>query len=90
MTTSKTAGCCGWRKSITSNTTGCTVQRACVDERLTGKCIEYHNDQWFEFTPKVSGRYFHQYRRARNAAMCAACSWSFSPGSPASRLLTGC
>ncbi|UOQ97446.1 hypothetical protein MUN81_19690 [Hymenobacter sp. 5317J-9] len=43
---------------ITSNTTGCTVQRSCVDERLTGKCIEYHNDQWFEFTPKASGRYF--------------------------------
>ncbi|WP_210520684.1 hypothetical protein [Hymenobacter terricola] len=43
---------------VSSNTTGCTVQRACVDERLTGKCIEYHNDQWFEFTPKVSGRYF--------------------------------
>ncbi|MDB5236628.1 MAG: hypothetical protein JWR44_3621 [Hymenobacter sp.] len=41
-----------------SNTTGCTVQRSCVDERLTGKCIEYHNDQWFEFTPTVSGRYF--------------------------------
>lgn len=45
-------------ETITSNTTGCTVQRTCVDERLTGKCIEYHNDQWFEFTPKVSGRYF--------------------------------
>ncbi len=45
-------------ETITSSTTGCTVQRACVDERLTGKCIEYHNDQWFEFTPKVSGRYF--------------------------------
>ena len=26
--------------------------------RLTGKCIEYHNDQWFEFIPKTSGRYF--------------------------------
>jgi hypothetical protein len=45
-------------EAITSNTTGCTVQRNCVDERLTGKCIEYHNDQWFEFTPKTSGRYF--------------------------------
>ena len=45
-------------ETITSSTTGCTVQRACVDERLTGKCIEYHNDQWFEFTPKFSGRYF--------------------------------
>ena len=45
-------------ETITSSTTGCTVQRGCVDERLTGKCIEYHNDQWFEFTPKVAGRYF--------------------------------
>ena len=45
-------------ETITSSTTGCTVQRSCVDERLTGKCIEYHNDQWFEFTPKTSGRYF--------------------------------
>ena len=43
---------------ITSTTTGCTVQRNCVDERLTGKCIEYHNDQWFEFTPQAAGRYF--------------------------------
>lgn len=43
---------------ITSNTTGCTVQRGCVDERLTGQCIQYHNDQWFEFTPPVAGRYF--------------------------------
>ena len=45
-------------ETITSSTTGCTVQRRCVDERLTGKCIEYHNDQWFEFTPATSGRYF--------------------------------
>lgn len=43
---------------ITSNTTGCTVQRECVDERLTGKCIQYHNDQWFEFTPATAGRYY--------------------------------
>src|SRR5688572_15159390 len=40
-----------------SNTTNCTVQRSCVDESLTGKCVEYHNDQWFEFTPEVSGDY---------------------------------
>lgn len=45
-------------ETVTSNTTGCTVQRDCVDERLTGKCIQYHNDQWFEFTPAVSGRYY--------------------------------
>ena len=43
---------------VASNTTGCTVQRSCVDERLTGKCIEYHNDQWFGFTPTISSRYF--------------------------------
>lgn len=42
----------------TSNTTDCTVQWPCVDEALTGKCIKYHNDQWFEFTPKASVRYF--------------------------------
>ncbi|WP_141106534.1 hypothetical protein [Hymenobacter gelipurpurascens] len=45
-------------ETITSSTAGCTVQRQCVDERLTGKCIEYHNDQWFEVTPTVTGRYF--------------------------------
>ncbi|MFC5272113.1 hypothetical protein [Adhaeribacter terreus] len=43
---------------VWSNTTGCTVQRSCVDESLTGKCVEYHNDQWFEFAPDVSGDYF--------------------------------
>jgi len=45
-------------ETITSSTVGCTVQRACVDERLTGKCIEYHNDQWFEFRPAVAGTYY--------------------------------
>lgn len=34
---------------ISSNTRGCTVQPNCVDESLTGKCIDYHNDQWFTF-----------------------------------------
>ena len=41
-----------------STTTGCTVEWTCVDESLTGKCIEYHNDQWFEFTPRQPGRYY--------------------------------
>ena len=45
-------------ETVTSSTVGCTVQRGCVDERLTGKCIEYHNDQWFEFTPTASGTYY--------------------------------
>lgn len=43
---------------VTSNTVGSTVQQNCVDEKLTGKCVEYHNDQWFEFTPRKSGNYF--------------------------------
>jgi hypothetical protein len=43
---------------LASTTTGCTVQRSCVDERLTGKCIEYHNDQWFEFRPPATGTYY--------------------------------
>ena len=45
-------------ETVASNTTGCTVQRSCVDERPTGKCIEYYNGQWFEFTPTILGRYF--------------------------------
>ena len=34
---------------FTSNTSDCTVQWSCVDQSLTGKCIQYHNDQWFFF-----------------------------------------
>ncbi|MGI4762862.1 MAG: hypothetical protein ACRYF0_19275 [Janthinobacterium lividum] len=45
-------------ETITSSTVGCTVQPACVDERQTGKCIEYHNDQWFEFRPPATGTYY--------------------------------
>ena len=45
-------------ETVTSSTTGCTVQWSCVDERLTGKCIEYHNDQWFEFQPPAAGTYY--------------------------------
>ena len=45
-------------ETITSSTVGCTVQRSCVDERLTGQCIEYHNDQWFEFRPTTAGTYY--------------------------------
>lgn len=41
-----------------SNTTNCTVQWQCVNESLTGKCIEYHNDQWFTFTTDTSNVYF--------------------------------
>jgi hypothetical protein len=48
----------GAEQTLTSSTTNCTVQWPCVDEALTGKRIKYHNDQWFEFTPKAAGRYF--------------------------------
>lgn len=34
---------------INSKTHGNTVEWDCVDESLTGKCIDYHNDQWFRF-----------------------------------------
>jgi len=44
-------------ETVTSNTTGCTVQRGCVEERLTGQCIQHNNDQWFEFIPPTVGRY---------------------------------
>ncbi|MDN5200459.1 hypothetical protein QQ008_03780 [Fulvivirgaceae bacterium BMA10] len=45
-------------QSVPSNTTDCTVQWNCVDERLTGKCIEYHNDQWFFFQVENIGNYY--------------------------------
>lgn len=36
-------------EEVISNTANCTVEKECVDESLTGKCIKYHNDQWFSF-----------------------------------------
>ena len=36
-------------KPHTSYTAHSTVEQNCVDESLTGKCIKYHNDQWFTF-----------------------------------------
>ncbi|MEL6538865.1 MAG: hypothetical protein AAFQ98_25845 [Bacteroidota bacterium] len=35
-----------------STTLDATVEWECVDESLTGQCIEYHNDQWFSFIPQ--------------------------------------
>lgn len=37
-------------KPFNSKTDGNTVQYACIDQQLTGKCIQYHNDQWFTFS----------------------------------------
>lgn len=38
-----------WNSPFSSKTDGNTVQYACIDPQLTGKCIKYHNDQWFSF-----------------------------------------
>lgn len=44
--------------SVKSTTAGSSVEWDCVNKALTRKCIVYHNDQWFEFTVPVPGRYF--------------------------------
>jgi hypothetical protein len=41
-----------------SNTVNCSVQWDCVDESLTGRCIKYHNDQWFSFDSPPSGNHY--------------------------------
>lgn len=41
-----------------SSTSHNTVQKSCVDEKLTGRCIQYHNDQWFAFTPDSTTPFF--------------------------------
>jgi hypothetical protein len=45
-------------KTHSSKTANCTVQWECVDETLTGKEVEYHNDQWFDFNTESSNKYF--------------------------------
>ncbi|UII24099.1 hypothetical protein [Fulvivirga ligni] len=36
-------------KPVNSHTEKNTVEAACINEELTGKCIKYHNDQWYIF-----------------------------------------
>ena len=43
---------------LISSTSDCTVQWACVDQSLTGKCIQYHNDQWFFFNSEDKNRLY--------------------------------
>ncbi|MGK7394361.1 MAG: hypothetical protein ACNS62_07300 [Candidatus Cyclobacteriaceae bacterium M3_2C_046] len=50
-------------QEVSSRTDDCSVQWQCVDETLTGKCIEYHNDQWFSFN---SGKYRKLYINIMN------------------------
>src|SRR5690242_20597246 len=41
-----------------SSTASCTVEWECLNKELTNSCLEYHNDQWFSFTPRYPGPYF--------------------------------
>lgn len=41
-----------------SSTANASVEWECVNKALTNKCLVYHNDQWFHFTPNDNGRYF--------------------------------
>jgi hypothetical protein len=37
--------------AATSTTAHSTVQPGCINKNLTKKCLIYHNDQWFSYTP---------------------------------------
>ena len=79
-------------ETVASSTTSCTVQRSCVEERLTGKCIEYHNDQWFEFTLTILGRYFvnidgQKYRDVRGVQLVVSTG---QPCQPATYRVLSC
>lgn len=43
---------------IHSSTNNASVEWNCVNKALTNKCLVYHNDQWFHFTPNQSGEFF--------------------------------
>ena len=41
-----------------SNTNHSSVEWNCINKALTNECLVYHNDQWFSFKPKQSGKFF--------------------------------
>lgn len=41
-----------------STTDQSTVEWACVNKKLTERCLIYHNDQWFTFSPDRDGTFF--------------------------------
>ncbi len=47
-----------FNQSVATSTEHNSVQRACVDENLTGQCIQYHNDQWFSYTPSEATPFY--------------------------------
>ncbi len=43
---------------LRSSTANSSVEWQCVNKSLTNKCLIYHNDQWFHFTPQKNGKFF--------------------------------
>lgn len=43
---------------VQSTTDQSTVEWACINKKLTEKCLIYHNDQWFTFNSSIGGRLF--------------------------------
>lgn len=43
---------------IQSTTDQSTVEWACINKKLTEKCLIYHNDQWFTFSSPIGGKLF--------------------------------
>lgn len=43
---------------VHSTTANSSVEWNCVNKALTNKCLVYHNDQWFHFTPDINGKFF--------------------------------
>lgn len=41
-----------------TTTASATVEWGCLNQALTGKCLVYHNDQWYEFRVKEPQAYF--------------------------------
>lgn len=41
-----------------SSTANNTVEWDCINKSLTQKCLVYHNDQWFHFTPQKNGKLY--------------------------------
>lgn len=45
-------------QAVVSTTAGSTVEWTCVNKALTNKCLVYHNDQWFSFSPPTAGTWY--------------------------------
>lgn len=46
-----------------SDTKDCTLEEACINRKLTAKCLVYHNDQWFTFTTGTESVYYLSVQR---------------------------